>query len=221
MGGDVAAGASAQREVARSELRIAEYLRLLERERDRLRSYQAASRTERRVGALLRPMSVWGWHLLPDRRWPGTLAANVDLIHVGPGGVLVIDVKSWAEPRIEGGRLMRGDAEASDELEKLLRVTALVEDSVADLGLTPLEVRPILVFAGRRSMNLRLGRVQMLGEADLVPWIGRLGPRLTVEEVTTVAATVATAFPPYDRSAPAKVSVLVPEPVVPRVDSPL
>ena len=198
MGGEVSAGASAQWEVTRSELRIAEYLRLLEQERNRLKSYQAASRTERRIGALLDPMSIWGWHLLPDRRWPGTRAANIDLIHIGPGGVLVIDVKSWAEPRIEGDRLMRGDADASDELDKLLRVTALVEDSVAELGLTPLEVRPILAFAGRRKVDLQLGRVQVLGEPNLVPWIGRLGSRLTDEEVTTVAATVATAFPPYE-----------------------
>src|SRR5687768_11565887 len=94
--GEIAdAGASAYVEVVRSQLRIDEYERLLASEYGRLRRWDLAHRTERRIAALLQPMQVWGWSLLPDRRWPGTRRANVDLILIGSGGVLVIDVKAW------------------------------------------------------------------------------------------------------------------------------
>ena len=44
------------------------------------------------------------WHVLADRRWPGTRRANIDVILVGPAGVFVIDVKTWrAEVRVERG----------------------------------------------------------------------------------------------------------------------
>ena len=93
---------SADTEALRSRLRIDEYERLLRAERDRFGRWDLASRTERRVAALLEPTHLWGWQLLPDRRRPRSRTANVDMIHIGPGGVLVIDVKAWREPRVEG-----------------------------------------------------------------------------------------------------------------------
>jgi hypothetical protein len=120
------AGRSAAVEALRSRLRIDEYERRLAEERARFGRFQLASETERRVASLLEPMSVWGWTLLPDRRWPRTRAANVDLIHVGPGGVLVIDVKAWKEPRVEAGHLHNGQALEDDKVDSLLAVTGLV-----------------------------------------------------------------------------------------------
>src|SRR5690349_1028092 len=64
-----------------------------------------------------------GWHVLPDRKWPGTRRANIDVLVAGPGGVFVVDVKTWREVRIENERLWRGDAPADDAVEKLLDQT--------------------------------------------------------------------------------------------------
>jgi len=75
----------------------------------------------------------------------------------------VIDTKCWADPRVEDGRLLNGEASADDEVDKLLRLTELVEQSVAEVGLPPLEVLPVLVFAGRKGIGEQLGRVQLLG----------------------------------------------------------
>ncbi|MFF7352804.1 nuclease-related domain-containing protein [Streptomyces filipinensis] len=45
---------------------------------------------------------------LGDRRWPGTRAANVDMLLVGPGGVFVLDVKNWrTAPDTSGDRPLR------------------------------------------------------------------------------------------------------------------
>lgn len=216
MSADVAGGVSAAREAQLARLKIESFQRQLAEEHRRLETFSLASRTERRIAALLSAMQPWGWHLLADRRWPGTRGANIDLIHVGPGGVLVIDVKAWKEPRVEHDMLWNGDADASDDVEALIRVTALVEESVQQLGLAPLEVTPVLVLAGRTGPELALGRVQLLGERRLVAWANRRGARLSEQQVTVVAGQLAETFPPYEAPLPVRVSTAVPAPVVPR-----
>ena len=63
-----------------------------------------------------------GYHHLADRTWPGTKRSNIDLLLVGPSGVYVIDTKCWSDVSVQSGRLYRGDADAQDEVDKLLRV---------------------------------------------------------------------------------------------------
>jgi AAA domain/UvrD-like helicase C-terminal domain/Nuclease-related domain len=211
------AGRSQAEEAQRARLRIAEYERHLCDERARLRRHQIASRTEKQVAARLSGMSVWGWHLLPDRHWSSRdTRPNVDMLLVGPGGVLVVDVKAWRELRIENGILYRGDEDASDEVDTLLRITGLVEDALAPLALAPVQVEPVLVLAGRRLDATRIGRPVVLGEMDVVNWANRRGRRLTVDEVTTVVATLEDAFPPYEVTSEPPAAVVVPEPVLPR-----
>lgn len=214
------AGISAGTEALRSRLRIDEYERLLRAERDRLGRWQLASRTERRVAALLEPTHLWGWRLLPDRRRPRSHTANVDMIHVGPGGVLVIDVKAWREPRVEGGHLYNGDALEDDAVDSLLAVTSLVEEVAGPLGLAPLQVVPVIVFAGRGLPHLSLGRVQLLNEAGLESWVTRHPPRLSGEQVQQLVDVVGEAFPTYDDPPPTAVTVLSPRPVLPREADP-
>src|SRR3954451_21471051 len=66
---EMRAGASALHEAARSRLHAAEYERLA--------------------------LESLGWRVLADRRWAGSNRANVDVQLVGPGGVVVVDAKTW------------------------------------------------------------------------------------------------------------------------------
>jgi hypothetical protein len=212
----VGAGNSALREAQRAGLRVAEYERRLLAERARVEAFRIAGRTEAEVGARLAAMSGWGWHLLPDRRWPGTRSANIDLIHVGPGGVLVIDVKSWAEPDIVDGRLYRGQWDAEDEVDKLRRVSELVSDATAELGLAPTEVVPVMVFMNQSGTDTAIGRIKIVDEKSLVPWIIRRGNRLTEPQVDSLVDLLEQRFPPCDLVAhDAPVSVAIPDPVLP------
>jgi len=210
----MSAGASALREQQSSGSRIAEYERRLREERARERNFAVAHQTEASVGARLAAMDCEGWQLLPDRRWPGTRNANIDMIHVGPGGVLVIDVKAWAEPAVSGGRLYCGQADADDELDKLRRVTEQVLDATTELGLAPTEVRAVMVFANKRIPETRIGAVQLIGEDALVPWATRLGRRLTATQVEAVVNHLAERFPPHDGTSPTPAATIR-QPVVP------
>jgi hypothetical protein len=137
------------------------------------------------------------WHVLADRRWPGTRRANIDVILVGPGGVFVIDVKTWrADVRAERGRLWRGDADAQDEVTKLLDQTTAVEEILAGVGLAPTEVVPLLVLAGRRNIRAHLDRVLLLGEKDLTRELVRWGVRLPPGLVERLVVTLNQECPP-------------------------
>lgn len=107
-----------------------------------------------------------GWRCLEDRRWPGTRAGNIDLVAVGPGSVLVVDVKAWAEPHVAGGRPHRGQAAMDDEVDKLLQITAAVEDVTTTAGPVPQLVLPLIVLAGRSDGPAAVGGLEQLALID-------------------------------------------------------
>lgn len=215
------AGGSAAVEARRARLRAEEYRRCLADALADGARWGLAAETEARVAARLVALECLGWRLLADRRWPGSRNANVDLIAVGPGGVLVVDVKAWAEPRIENGRLFRGDEDCQDDLDGILRLAELAEQVTTDCGLAPLEVLPVVVLAGHRSVGARLGRVHVLGEGELDRFCTARGHRLNDEQIEVVAAAIERDFPPYETHQPMLVSPVVREPVLPREPEPL
>ncbi|NYD47542.1 superfamily I DNA/RNA helicase [Actinomadura luteofluorescens] len=160
--------------------------------------FEAAAEAERRVAATLLSLTALGWRLLVDRRWPGSRSANVDMITVGPGGVFVIDVKRWRDvPRVDDGRLTAGAQDRDGEVRKLLAMTRTAEEQVAALGLSPVAVRPLMVFAGHR-LDTELGRVRLLGDPDAVNALVAEPKRLTPAMVRAVTAHLEEAFPAYE-----------------------
>ncbi|MEV0371730.1 UvrD-helicase domain-containing protein [Streptomyces sp. NPDC050636] len=166
--------------------------------RQRARRWEAASEGERRVAAQLLVLAERGWRLLVDRRWPGTRAANVDMLLIGPGGVFVIDVKNWrAAPETSGGELCAGGESRDEHRRKLLAVTKTAEGAVASLGLSPVAVQPVMAFAGRQ-VDIELGRVRLLGEYEIGPVLLRERTRLSAPLVRAIAEHLERVFPEYE-----------------------
>ncbi|MFH8786626.1 nuclease-related domain-containing DEAD/DEAH box helicase [Streptomyces roseoverticillatus] len=166
-----------------------------------VRNWEAASEGERQVAAKLQVLTRRGWRLLLDRRWPGTRAANVDMLLVGPGGVFVIDVKNWRHaPGTAGGHLTAGGRTHDGEIGKLLRMTRTAENAVTALNLSPVAVQPLMVFAGR-SVNAALGTVRLLGEREVTPALVAERTRLRPADVRAVADHLERAFPAYESTA--------------------
>jgi hypothetical protein len=190
-------------EIESVQRQIRQLTELLGELRRRQRAWEKGGRGEQAVIRVLVGMDA-GWHVLADRRWPGTRRANIDVILVGPGGVFVIDVKNWrGNPRVEHGRLWRGEADAQDEVDKLLDQTGAVEDVLATAGLAPTEVVPLLVMAGRRNMRAHLDRVVLLGEKDLIRELVRWGVRLPPELIDRLIAALDRECPPMAAQAEA------------------
>lgn len=200
------AGASAQYEAQRSLLEAAEYDRLARESRNRATRYALASRTEASVGGSLRALETLGWRVLADRRWAGSKRANVDFLLVGPGGVVVVDVKAWRALEVRGDSVFCDDDCRDDELAKLRSLVDRVQESISPIGLTAAGLWPVLVFAGR-TVSARAQDVDLLGELNIAAWVTRLGCRLDDDQVGTVAALLEEAFPPYDEPTHANVHV--------------
>ena len=175
--------------------------------------YSLAEETERRTAEVLAPLSAVGYHLLADRRWPGSTHAQVDLVVVGPGGLFIVDTKAWAEVTITEQRIYRGQEDVTDELSGLADLRAVTEEALVDIGLAPGEVRALVALAGRRGIDQRIGPVRVVGEKDALRCIAEHGTRLTPSQVDLVLQRVLEVFPQV--SAPAPINAVVDEPVVP------
>jgi hypothetical protein len=148
------------------------------------------------------------WRMLVDRRWPGT-RANIDLLLIGPPGVIILDSKNWREPRIDQGRLWRGDEPMDDEVEKVRRQADAVVEALTDepvlpgQSLAPTSALAFLVLARRRFAAVPLDGITVVGELDLHTALVRLPRRLDNEIVLLLADALDRLCPPMI-SAPAK-----------------
>ncbi|MFT2017064.1 UvrD-helicase domain-containing protein [Streptomyces sp. 796.1] len=181
--------------------------------------WDAAREGERGVLAQLLVLTARGWRLLVDRQWPRTRGAQAGLLLVGPGGMFVIDVESWpAAPAVVDGTVRTtgaphattdssGDGPGAAAVAKLLAATKSVERVVAELGLSPVAVQPLLVCAGHR-IDAEAGRARLLGGREIGPALLAERQRLHAAPVRMIAGHLESAFPGYvpvelDRSAPA------------------
>ncbi len=168
--------------------------------RQRQRHFKSGSEGERQAAAAVHQVLVdlnsTDWHLLADRRWPGTRNANLDLILIGPPGVLLLDAKNWKEPDIRAGSLWRGQSNEDDALDKSRRAADAVADVLAGLGLAPIAVRPFIVFVGLKRAARELQGVTLIGEKSLSSELVRLPRRLDSAQVGMLTAAVDENCPP-------------------------
>lgn len=181
--------------------------------------FGVASATEKRTAAALAPLAAAGYHLLADRRWPGSRRAQVDMVVVGPAGVFVVDTKAWADVTIAGDRIHRGQDDVTDDLMALADLAYRTEGELAEIGLAPGEVHAVAVLAGRTGVTERVGPVLVVGERDLLRQIARRGARLGPDQVDAVLARCLAWFGQVGDPAP--VSTTLPEPVLPAPRGPL
>lgn len=213
------------------ETQIRSLLEALHELRRREGSYRVGATGERQSAAsverVLVDLGSADWHLLADRRWPNTRRANIDLILVGPPGVLVLDVKTWRGVRIDGGSLWHGQGHADDEVDKVRRQGESLAEQLAEIGLAPACVRPYIVLTGQRLSSVAVAGVTVVGELSLQRELAHLGPRLTGEQIADVVATLvevcppAVAAPPQRRVVPTGVgrySVVRPADTLPLID---
>lgn len=182
----------------------------LRRSYRRASNYQAAALSEPQTAAALAPLAERGWRILHDRRWPGsTTGANVDHVAIGPGGVFVLDTKHWSQPvEVRGGRLWCGDDDRHDDtVDTILRLTDAVGDLLVeiagsdpglDVGLSPINITPVLVFTRHHHANTvapEVGRVWLSTLSHLPVRLAKRR-RLTADQVAVVAEYLAREMPP-------------------------
>ena len=184
------------------------------------RNFAAAAASEHRLARTLIELEPLGYTLLADRKWPGSARANVDLILVGPGGVIIVDAKAWREVTVAAGHVFRGQADVTGEIEQLADLVFRAQTGLAEIGLAAGEVSAMAVFTNKVLPRAELFGVTMLGEAAAVTEIARRGTRLTAEQIAQVRTELDRLFPPMTTGPinvvePAAPDTSIPEPVLP------
>lgn len=185
--------------------------------RARAGRFKAAEVSERATVAALGRLAGVGYHLLADRRWPGSRTANVDLVVVGPGGVFIVDTKWWADVSAGHGRIFRGQADVTEELYALADLGQTVEADLAGIGLSPNEIHPVVVLHGRSGINETVASVRVLGEGDALRFIAGHGQRHSPAAVDLLLSRCLDLFPAMGAPSgtPARAEAVVVDPVQP------
>ncbi len=212
------AGASAQREFERRKAKRENRIRnahphlgglmlALSDDPQSTRSWATGAKGEVVLGKRLDKLVERGFHVLHDRRIPGT-KANIDHIVVAPRGVFVIDAKRYkGAPRlqVEGGlfsrrveKLMVGSRDCTELVGKVRKHVSLVEGALAAAGLADVSVAGMLCFV-EADWPLLGGNFVIDGVEAL--WPGKASDRLTqsgpldLDQMRAVARALATHFP--------------------------
>lgn len=214
------AGESAGVEARRQRSHAQELRRQAHDAEQRAARFEIAERTESETAQLLAPLAGIGYHLLADRRWPGSRTAQVDMVVVGRAGVFIVDTKAWREVAVHGDRITRGQEDVTDDIARLADLAYSTEAALADIGLAPGEVHAVAALAGQKRMHARVASVDVIGTHDLVGHITKRGARLSATRVDEVLAAMLTHFPVIGEDAATPPQIVVPAAVLPREPAP-
>lgn len=210
----MSAGTSAAQQAQRMSALAKSHQREAERASAESGRFAAAAIAERRLATRLSPLTAHGYHLLADRKWPGSKNAQLDLIVVGPSGVWIVDSKHWNNFTVAAGSMFRDQADVTDEVLRLADVAYDAEETFASVGLAPGEVRPILVMHGHKGRLGEVGPVEVVGEEDVHKHLAARGARLTTNQVEQVLAVAMKYFPTYVGAQTSAPDFTVTEPVL-------
>ncbi|GMA96376.1 hypothetical protein GCM10025881_32000 [Pseudolysinimonas kribbensis] len=194
----MAGGESAAHEADRQRALADERARLEGIAHQLVRTFGAAARDERRLARTLIELEPLGWTLLADRRWPGS-AQNVDLVLVGPAGVVIVDAQDGRDVRVDADSVRRGDVDVTDEIARIADLVYRLQKLLAEVGLAPGEVSGVVAFSGAPVPTARLFGLTLLGEAAAVTEIARRGRRLDARRVAELRTVVERLLPPPRR----------------------
>lgn len=191
----MAAVESAAREAARQREMADELARRAGIATQMARTFADAARAQDRLAQTLIELEPLGYTLLAGRRRPGHRGDRIDLVLVGPGGVILVDASSWRGVTIRDGHLYRGVEDVTDEIARYADLVYVTQRALAEIGLAAGEVRAFAAFGHRGMVRTDIYGVTLVSEAATVTEIARLGTRLTQQQVARVRGVVDQLFP--------------------------
>jgi hypothetical protein len=158
--------------------------------RQHTQSWGTGAEGEAATAAILAPFALLGAVILHDRRIPGS-RANIDHIFVCPGGVFVIETKSYKGEVGERGGQLTVAGRRTGAVAEARREADVVARVLAGPPVTP------LIVIHRASVFVReIGGVRILRAVKLAEYLGARPPVLSPAQVADYAARVDLALPP-------------------------
>ena len=193
-------GASArlQEQAVRHRLRIA--MDDVQQLRFDLASYgKGAAGEERLAGAVVEHIQRWHqleWRPLFDRHWPGTRSSNIDLVLVGPPGVVIIDAKAWGPSTVKGGHLWCGEFDATKHVNSVRYQAHEVDLLRSRTGIPAGQASTMLVLINSAEKAKKVRGTTVVGLSRLSHELVRKGTRLTQPQITELADVLDQLLPP-------------------------
>lgn len=161
--------------------------------RQHIESYGKAAEGERKTGRVLEDRKLGGYRVLHDRRIPGS-RANIDHVAIGPGGVFVIETKSYrGKLEIRGDEIFISGRNRTSVIEQTWREAVAVQTVLADhLAVAGFDVIPVLCIHGVEfpwGKTIAQG-VRIVGPRGLKKTLQTAEPRLSegqVQQLTELA----------------------------------
>ena len=185
----VAAGDTAAREQTRQREIADELARRAGIATQMARTFDDAARSDDRLAQTLIELEPLGYSMLTNRRRPGLRGDRIDLVLVGPGGVILVDASNWRGVTVRDGHLYRGLDDVTDEVARYADLVYVTQRALAEIGLPAGEVPTFAAFANRGMPRTDIFGVTLVSDAATVTEIARLGTRLTQQQIARVAAS--------------------------------
>jgi hypothetical protein len=195
-GGNTVAAAQSASEAEHQRRLADEHARLASVAGQMARNFAASADSDHRLARTLIELEPLGYSLLAERRWPGPSRSTIDLILVGPRGVIIVAATGWRDVTVAAGHAFHGDDDVTAEVERLADLVFRAQTGLAEIGLAAGEVSAMAVIPGHSLPRTELFGVALLGEAAAVTDIARRGPRLNAEQIAQVRTELDRLFPP-------------------------
>ncbi len=194
-----APGDSSRAVVLRGQASLAQLRKRTQAVERFVEQFETSVTSEQALDTVLQGLRQCGWMPLPDRRSP--TGGNIDELLVGPGGVAVLDAKTWSDAvRVQGDRLYGGRRRRTDHIERLRSRVLAVEAALDNAGLTSVPVLGFVVLTSESDRHFAPEEVQgvwVLGLDHVQLGFSNLPPRLSVCTVPTASSVLDLAFPAF------------------------
>lgn len=162
-------------------------------------SYATGADGERRTGEVLESLSHHGYVTLHDRRIPSS-RANIDHIAIGPGGIFVIESKSYkGKVRVTSKDLFVNGRRQTRIIEQAWRESGAVQGILGpELARLSIDAVPLVCF---HRAELPLGKValegvRIVGSRGLKKLLKSAPPRLSPDDIAHLHALADSALKP-------------------------
>ncbi len=169
--------------------------------RRRAASFRQGAEGEVNTAEALAELSLHGWVVLHDRLLP--TGGNIDHLLVGPGGVVVVDSKSWTGAvTVNPQELRAGGRNKSAQVNSVVALAASVEQAIRAEG----HQAPVHSVVALTQEPPPAGPVRLLagplvaGVADVAAAVRMLPQAVRLAQIDALVAAILGAFPATDRT---------------------
>lgn len=158
-----------------------------------------AAGEQRLADEILAHLDRWqhlDWRVLFDRHWPGTARGNIDLVVVGPPGVVVIDAKAWGPAAVEKGRLRHGEFDATRHVNAVRNQADTLNWLLTQEGIPAAQLTSVVVLVNSQAKPKKVLGVTVVGLSKLSALLVGLGARFDQDQIHRIADVLDGLLPP-------------------------